>query len=313
MRIPIPNGAIISLAFLALMPLPGGDHGFGPVTPVAIEEIPATRHDGKAVDLRRELMGQPAAIQFTFTNCRTACPLLGALFQSVDRRLGNVPARLITISVDPARDTPDRMARWLREFEAGPRWIGLRMEPRHLAAALRLFGLPPGEPAGHSTQIFLIDAGGNYVARTTRLPLPATVAGALSNAGTAASTNGPSLRLKDGGASGARMFSLGEGLAATIDGTPLPPHAARCANCHGHGGSGGAEGNVHVPAITREALLASLPRRGGPPSAFTNENFCRSLQTGVDPAGVKFSSVMPKFELDTAACGRLWRHLLTLP
>jgi hypothetical protein len=64
-----------------------------------------------------------------------------------------------------------------------------------------------------------------------------------------------------------------------------------------------------VPALTSEALQTSRSRRGGPPSQYTQSSFCNSLRTGVDPAGVALSPVMPRYQIDGRACAQLWIFL----
>jgi hypothetical protein len=56
-------------------------------------------------------------------------------------------------------------------------------------------------------------------------------------------------------------------------------------------------------------LTRLLARRGGPPSRFDAAAFCRLLRTGEDPAGVLLPKAMPRYELDDAQCGQLWRFL----
>jgi hypothetical protein len=53
-----------------------------------------------------------------------------------------------------------------------------------------------------------------------------------------------------------------------------------------------------------------MPRRGGPPSAFDRDTFCRLLRTGVDPAWVVVDVSMPRYALSDEQCHALWTHLL---
>ena len=97
----------------------------------------------------------------------------------------------------------------------------------------------------------------------------------------------------------------------------LPVQASRCVNCHldaapnvGAASSGAASRRLG-PTLTAVGLREPARRRGGPPSRYDSEAFCRLLRTGVDPASVIVDRSMPRYEIDTADCEALWAHLTT--
>ena len=104
------------IAVLLVTMLAFDDHGYGSVDPVPLPDISVTRHDGAVVRLRDLTAGKRTAVQFIFTSCPTACPLLGSLFSKVQKTAQPGPVGLLSISVDPDRDTPQRLAEWLRQF-----------------------------------------------------------------------------------------------------------------------------------------------------------------------------------------------------
>ena len=72
---------------------------------------------GAATSLAALKDGRLAVVAFVYTTCAEAagCPLSEAIMQRLDRRLADDPAltarvRLLTISFDPERDRPERMA-----------------------------------------------------------------------------------------------------------------------------------------------------------------------------------------------------------
>jgi cytochrome oxidase Cu insertion factor (SCO1/SenC/PrrC family) len=290
---------------------PAADHGFGPVSPVALPEMMVTRHDGKQVSLHHVFAGRRSAVQFIFVDCPTVCPLLGSLFGRVDRELGADAGQLVSISVNPEMDSPERIAGWLATFRASPRWVGLRVARADLSRLLAAFRQDAGPPDGHSMQVFLVDSAIRYVARTVEMPSAAMVAGQLR----------PGARLSEGTAGTGRERDpaliltgrdLYEGrghLNATIGTDRLESHAARCSGCHGPAANGGGEGRTLVPALTRQSLMSLRNRRGGPASQYSVHTFCESLRTGVDPAGVSLSDVMPRYRIDGRACHQLWNFL----
>jgi len=300
------------LFFLAVFVLPSltaGDHPFGPVPPSALPDIRVTRHDGQTIRLRDALSGRRTAIQFVFTNCRTACPLLGSLFQRVGKGLTAPDAQLVSISVDPVHDTPPQLAEWLSTFHATPNWSAWTVSPAYLPRLLKAFGEDSGPPSGHTLQVFIVDRTARYVARTVSLPTASAVLAELQSNQAPLEPEIQSLQTP-APANGQDIFDGRTPLRATSGKEPIAANAARCANCHGANRNGGAEGSTRVPALDRNILTGAHSRRGGPPSAYTLPSFCETLRTGVDPAGVQLSQIMPRFQIDTRSCATLWHFLM---
>jgi protein SCO1 len=57
---------------------------------------------------RRDMLGRVWVVDFVFTRCGGPCPLLTERLAALGRRLPP-EARLLTITVDPSADTPERM------------------------------------------------------------------------------------------------------------------------------------------------------------------------------------------------------------
>ena len=90
----------------------------------AIPDVELVDQTGHAVHFYRDLVqGRVVVINFVFTSCGTICPPMGAIFGRLEALLGD-PARvrLISISIDPVVDTPERLAAWGARFHAGPGW-----------------------------------------------------------------------------------------------------------------------------------------------------------------------------------------------
>jgi len=134
---------------------------------------------GRQQPLDQRLQRQVTAVQFMFTGCSALCPLQGALFATVQQRLGpdmaRLGIRLLSISVDPLSDDPAALTRWRRSFQAGDAWRAASPQPQDLDALLDRFDdarLSP-RPAGdrHSTQVMVCDRAGRL--RWRSLPLSA--------------------------------------------------------------------------------------------------------------------------------------------
>lgn len=125
------------------------------------------------------LRGAPALLYFGFTHCPDVCPATLVMLARV-RRSGVVPhLRVIFVTVDPARDSPALLGRYVHAFD--PQFIGLTGSQRaidalaaKLGVAFQRIALPGGDyTIDHSAVVFLLDAGGRIVAIFTA-PFDAT-------------------------------------------------------------------------------------------------------------------------------------------
>jgi protein SCO1/2 len=96
-------------------------------TPRTLGPFQFTEHTGQTYD-RESLKGQWTFMFFGYTHCPDICPNTMAIFNLLDQGLKNTPAvrdktRFALVSVDPERDTPEKMAEYVSYFN--PRFIGL--------------------------------------------------------------------------------------------------------------------------------------------------------------------------------------------
>src|SRR5262245_5348398 len=111
------------LAALWLSPSPAATQDY---ESLEVPDVKVLDQDGREIRFYSDLVkGKIVAINFIFTTCTTICPPLGATFaklqRSIDPELAS-EVRLISISVDPAVDTPDRLKAWSQRFGAQPGW-----------------------------------------------------------------------------------------------------------------------------------------------------------------------------------------------
>jgi protein SCO1/2 len=89
-----------------------------------VSDFELTDQTGKQVKLS-DLRGRPVLLAFGYTQCPDVCPLTLADFKAVKKELGADAEKVsfVLVSVDPDRDTPEVMQRYLAVFD--PRFIGL--------------------------------------------------------------------------------------------------------------------------------------------------------------------------------------------
>lgn len=82
--------------------------------------------------------GQVTVVSFLFTHCPFACPMITASMNDVAERLRDAPVRLVSFSVDPQRDTPQRLAEYAQRNGADTRrWTFLTGEQATIDSIVR--------------------------------------------------------------------------------------------------------------------------------------------------------------------------------
>ncbi len=117
-----------------------------------------------------ELRGRVWIASFMFTSCPSVCPKLMEKMAELQHRTRNAGTgvHLVSISVDPETDTPERLAEFARRFKASPyRWTFLTGEEKALEeTVVKGFKLAMGKDVENALQIFhserlvLVDAEG---------------------------------------------------------------------------------------------------------------------------------------------------------
>lgn len=132
----------------------------GEMSPARIADVPVLTQAGEPRHFYRDLVqGRLVAINFIFTRCTAVCPLLGARFSQVQKVLGEDAARvsLISVSIDPANDTPQRLAQWSQGLGAQPGWTLVTGERADLDQLLRSLGASAADPASHVPIALIVD------------------------------------------------------------------------------------------------------------------------------------------------------------
>jgi cytochrome oxidase Cu insertion factor (SCO1/SenC/PrrC family) len=116
--------------------------------------------------------GEAALVSFVYLSCPDTCPTATATLAALDAELAERPAlarrvRLVTVSFDPARDTPERMAELRRGLAPRTRWrFGTAASVEALAPVLDDFGQDAApldaspERIAHVLKVFLVDGEG---------------------------------------------------------------------------------------------------------------------------------------------------------
>lgn len=175
----VPAVAVAALAALGALLLVVRNGQQGPAATPVVENcilegaeevggpIALIDSNGAAVT-QADFAGAPAVIYFGFTHCPDICPTSMYALAEALAQPGGYDVQPVLITVDPERDTPERLREYLGYFDKG--FIGVTGTPAQLSAVREAYGIlatraenkdaPDGYLVHHSTYVYLIDRAG---------------------------------------------------------------------------------------------------------------------------------------------------------
>lgn len=133
--------------------------------------LPVVTQDGKTLKFYDDVLkGKIVLISFFYTNCPDICPLTTARIGQVEDKLGDLMGRdifFVSMSVDPERDTPERLKAFAMAFDAGPGWLFLTGKPEDIRLINSRLGDKSRSLSEHRNEIVLgNDATGEWTRNT---------------------------------------------------------------------------------------------------------------------------------------------------
>ncbi len=140
-------------------------------------DLPVVNQDGKSVRFYSDVLkDRVVMINFIYTNCTDACPLLTYKLVQVKNALGERFGKdvfFVSISIDPERDTPEALRTFAATQKAEhPGWILLTGKKSHIDTIVKKLGQYNAEAQMHST---LLLAGNVKTRHWAKVPPLATV------------------------------------------------------------------------------------------------------------------------------------------
>ena len=176
------------------MALEKADASVVPVEPAAegeirapqIPDVPVLDQNGRKLRFYSDLVkGKTVAINFIFTTCATICPPLTATFRKVQQETAERAGRdvsFISISVDPATDSPDRLKEFSDKFKVGPGWAFVTGSKPDIDHLLRALGAYVGDKVNHTPMVLIGNDQSGHWTRAYGLAPAATLVKAISEA-----------------------------------------------------------------------------------------------------------------------------------
>jgi protein SCO1/2 len=118
-------------------------------------DVELLNQDGKPMRFYTDVLkGKTVVVNAFFTTCTSVCPPMSRNMAKVQEALGARVGKdvlLVSISVDPATDTPERLKDYAQKFHAGPGWVFLTGKKENVDWALYKIGQYVEEKNDHQT------------------------------------------------------------------------------------------------------------------------------------------------------------------
>ena len=141
--------------------------------------------NGKHFNFYSDLIkGRTVAINFIFTTCTTICPPLTATFRRVQQEANakGLDVQLISVSVDPITDTPERLRDFAAKFKAEPGWTFVTGDKAQIDSVLQALGAAVANKNDHTPMILIGNDESDYWTRAYGLTSPSKIVELLAAA-----------------------------------------------------------------------------------------------------------------------------------
>lgn len=133
-------------------------------------------HEGKTVRFYDDLVhGRVVMLNFAYTHCDGKCPKSAVQLVAAQRTLAErfgQSVTLLTLSLDPERDTPEAMRAYIEAHGGGPNWVWLTGRKDDIEAIRRFVGVVERDPvldADRSRHTSLVLIGNDRAGRWSAL------------------------------------------------------------------------------------------------------------------------------------------------
>jgi protein SCO1/2 len=122
-------------------------------------DVQLVNQDGDTMRLYSDLIdGKIVIINSFFASCSGSCPVMAGNFAQIQKHLGDrlgKDVNLISISVDPTADTPEKLKEYAARFHARPGWYFLTGKKANVDLALRKLGQYVNDKNDHFSIIII--------------------------------------------------------------------------------------------------------------------------------------------------------------
>jgi len=125
-------------------------------------QVELVDHRGDDIVFPESFKGKALLVGYVYTNCPDICPLITYNMRDIERELDREDIYFISISFDPARDTPEILAEYARNYRLDEnRWSLLTGNSRNVNQLLDRLGIAtlktPTRFTESGSEIYFID------------------------------------------------------------------------------------------------------------------------------------------------------------
>lgn len=154
-------------------------------TSAKIPDVRIVDQNGKQLNFYTDLIkGKIVAINFIFTTCTASCPPLTATFRRVqqDAKARGLEVQLVSISVDPSIDTPERLKTFAEKFKAEPGWTFVTGDKAEIDSLLNGLGAAITNKNDHTPMMMIGNDNADYWTRAYGLSSPSKLVDLIAEA-----------------------------------------------------------------------------------------------------------------------------------
>lgn len=153
-------------------------------TEVELLDLVLMDQNGDEMKFVSDVIGDRIVVMdFIYTSCTTICPVISAVFGQVQNKLGGQlgdEVVLVSVSVDPVRDTPQRLNAYAAKHKAKPGWIWLTGGKRTMDEVLDGLGAYTPNFENHPAMVLVGDGRTGEWSRFFGFPSPDRLMGQVN-------------------------------------------------------------------------------------------------------------------------------------
>ena len=123
--------------------------------------------------------GKLVLMNSIFTSCPGTCPAQTAIFAQVQQLLADRPGmnvQMLSVSLDPVTDTPERLKEFADRFHAKPGWLFLTGPKQDVTEVLQAMDIYSADPADHTPMAAIGHEPAGLWMKVINLNAPADIA-----------------------------------------------------------------------------------------------------------------------------------------
>ena len=133
----------------------------GKTAAIRIPDVSLITQHGDTVNLRSDVVAAKiVVIDFVYTTCTTICPVLSAILGQVQGQLADRLGKevvIVSVTVDPLRDTPARLKAYSEKHRARDGWLWLTGSKQNVDGVLKELGVYTPSFEDHPSTILVGD------------------------------------------------------------------------------------------------------------------------------------------------------------